>query len=151
MNSGLSISNFFQNISTPAVRRLLPLGWKQGDEEDKWAEKAIESLVKKLKKRKGAIEELEKALSHPNEPTKCVTIPRSLDGIVLLAHLVFVHIGVVVICCSYLVFLTGRLQVSHRKGLPHVIYCRVWRSVRLYVCMSICLCVCYPAAKIFVI
>ena len=139
MNNGLSISSFFQNISTPAVRRLLPLGWKQGDEEDKWAEKAIESLVKKLKKRKGAIEELERvkqtqwknkikknvhikthiknmrmrieirknypidhlsfnvwirrdffshlflcffcqALSHPNEPTKCVTIPRSLDG-----------------------------------------------------------------------
>lgn len=32
--------------------------------------------------------------------SKCVTIPRSLDG---------------------------RLQVAHRKNLPHVIYCKVWR------------------------
>lgn len=56
--------------------------------------------MKRLKKSKGAIEDLEYALSHPGLPSKCVTIPRSLDG---------------------------RLQVSHRKGLPHVIYCRVWR------------------------
>ncbi|XP_066599811.1 protein mothers against dpp-like isoform X2 [Prorops nasuta] len=82
----------------PAVKKLL--GWKQGDEEEKWAEKAVDSLVKKLKKKKGAIEELERALSCPGIPSKCVTIRRSLDG---------------------------RLQVSHRKGLPHVIYCRVWR------------------------
>ncbi|CAG2118276.1 unnamed protein product, partial [Medioppia subpectinata] len=74
--------------------------WKQGDEEEKWAEKAVDSLVKKLKKKKGAVEELERALSQPGQQSKCVTIPRSLDG---------------------------RLQVSHRKGLPHVIYCRVWR------------------------
>eukprot|EP00794_Sanderia_malayensis_P003491 gene3491-3989_t len=86
------------SFTSPAVKRLL--GWKQGDEEEKWAEKAIDSLVKKLKKKKGALEELEKALSNPNSVSKCVTIPRSLDG---------------------------RLQVSHRKGLPHVIYCRVWR------------------------
>jgi len=56
------------------------LGWKQGDEEEKWAEKAVDALVKKLKKTKGAIEELEKALSCPGQPSKCVTIPRSLDG-----------------------------------------------------------------------
>ncbi|EDV24960.1 uncharacterized protein TRIADDRAFT_50301 [Trichoplax adhaerens] len=86
------------SFTSPAVKRLL--GWRQGDEEEKWAEKAIDSLVKKLKRKKGALEELEKALSCPGQPTNCVTIPRSLDG---------------------------RLQVSHRKGLPHVIYCRVWR------------------------
>ena len=72
-----------------------------GDEEEKWAEKAVDALVKKLKKNKGAIEELERALScGETQQSKCVTILRSLDG---------------------------RLQVSHRKGLPHVIYCRVWR------------------------
>jgi hypothetical protein len=52
----------------------------QGDEEEKWAEKAVDALVKKLKKTKGALEELEKALSCPGQPSNCVTIPRSLDG-----------------------------------------------------------------------
>lgn len=94
----MSALNSLFSFTSPAVKKLL--GWKQGDEEEKWAEKAVDSLVKKLKKKKGAIEELEKALSCPGQPSKCVTIPRSLDG---------------------------RLQVSHRKGLPHVIYCRVWR------------------------
>lgn len=51
-----------------------------GDEEEKWAERAIEALVKKLKKKKGAYEDLEKALANPGLPSKCVTIPRSLDG-----------------------------------------------------------------------
>ncbi|MEE6472442.1 hypothetical protein FKM82_009606 [Ascaphus truei] len=97
MHSSTPISSLF-SFTSPAVKRLL--GWKQGDEEEKWAEKAVDSLVKKLKKKKGAMEDLEKALSSPGQSSKCVTIPRSLDG---------------------------RLQVSHRKGLPHVIYCRVWR------------------------
>lgn len=90
--------NSLFSFTSPAVKKLL--GWKQGDEEEKWAERAVDALVKKLKKKKGAIEELERALSCPGQPSSCVTIPRSLDG---------------------------RLQVSHRKGLPHVIYCRVWR------------------------
>lgn len=93
----MNVTSLF-SFTSPAVKRLL--GWKQGDEEEKWAEKAVDALVKKLKKKKGAMEELEKALSSPGQPSNCVTIPRSLDG---------------------------RLQVSHRKGLPHVIYCRVWR------------------------
>ncbi|XP_043462266.1 mothers against decapentaplegic homolog 9-like [Leptopilina heterotoma] len=88
----------FFSFTNPAVKKLL--GWKQGDEEEKWAERAVDALVKKLKKKKGSLDELERALSNPGVPSKCITIPRSLDG---------------------------RLQVSHRKGLPHVIYCRVWR------------------------
>ncbi|KAM9312756.1 mothers against decapentaplegic homolog 3 isoform 3-T3 [Gastrophryne carolinensis] len=87
-------------FTPPIVKRLL--GWKKGEQngqEEKWCEKAVKSLVKKLKK-SGQLDELEKALATQSITTKCITIPRSLDG---------------------------RLQVSHRKGLPHVIYCRLWR------------------------
>ena len=70
--------NSLFSFTSPAVKKLL--GWKQGDEEEKWAEKAVDSLVKKLKKKKGAIEELERALKCPGQQSKCVTIPRSLDG-----------------------------------------------------------------------
>ncbi|EDS42854.1 conserved hypothetical protein [Culex quinquefasciatus] len=95
----LSTLKSLVSTTSPSVKKLL--GWKQVDEEEKWAEKAVEFLVKKLKQQKGtAIEDLERALSYPGHPSKCVTIPRSQDG---------------------------RLQVSHRKCLPHVIYCRVWR------------------------
>lgn len=76
------------------------IAWKKTDEDEQWAEKAVDSLMKKLKTKREALEDLEYALSNPNQPSKCVTIPRSLDG---------------------------RLQVSHKKSLPHVIYCRVWR------------------------
>ncbi|KAG5270305.1 hypothetical protein AALO_G00191170 [Alosa alosa] len=87
-------------FTPPIVKRLL--GWKKGEQngqEEKWCEKAVKSLVKKLKKT-GQLDELETAITTQNINTKCITIPRSLDG---------------------------RLQVSHRKGLPHVIYCRLWR------------------------
>ncbi|KAG7269979.1 hypothetical protein CRUP_021834 [Coryphaenoides rupestris] len=60
-----SITSLF-SFTSPAVKRLL--GWKQGDEEEKWAEKAVDSLVKKLKKKKGAMEDLERALSCPGMP-----------------------------------------------------------------------------------
>ena len=72
-----SLNSLF-SFTSPAVKKLL--GWKQGDEEEKWAEKAVDALVKKLKKNKGALETLEAALSCPGQPSKCVTIPRSLDG-----------------------------------------------------------------------
>uniref|UniRef100_G3NN41 Mothers against decapentaplegic homolog n=1 Tax=Gasterosteus aculeatus aculeatus TaxID=481459 RepID=G3NN41_GASAC len=79
-------------FTPPIVKRLL--GWKKGEQngqEEKWCEKAVKSLVKKLKKT-GQLDELEKAITTQNVHTKY-----------------------------------GRLQVSHRKGLPHVIYCRLWR------------------------
>lgn len=63
-------------FTPPIVKKLL--AWKKVNEdsaEGKWSEKAVKSLVKKLKK-SGALEELEKAISTNNSHTKCVTIPR---------------------------------------------------------------------------
>jgi MAD (mothers against decapentaplegic) family protein 2/3 len=61
-------------FASPVVKRLL--GWKKGEGiEDKWSEKAVKSLVKKLKK-SGGIEELEKAITEQNVNTRCITIPR---------------------------------------------------------------------------
>ncbi|KFP14983.1 Mothers against decapentaplegic 3, partial [Egretta garzetta] len=50
-------------FTPPIVKRLL--GWKKGEQngqEEKWCEKAVKSLVKKLKKT-GQLDELEKAIT----------------------------------------------------------------------------------------
>ena len=52
---------FFLNFNTSIVRRLLQ--WRVGNDEENWSEKAIKSLVKKLKK-SGGLDELEKAISN---------------------------------------------------------------------------------------
>ncbi|KAI5635070.1 MH1 domain-containing protein [Phthorimaea operculella] len=97
-------------LTPPVVKRLL--GWKKGPEgsgssiaEDKWSEKAVKSLVKKLKK-SGALEELERAISSQNSHTKCVTIPRVKPN-------------------------DHGINGQYRKGLPHVVYCRLWRWPQL--------------------
>lgn len=72
------------SFPSPRVKKLL--NWKQGDEDDKWAQTAIEVLVKRIQKCKGKdvgrseMEHLERALAHPDQPSRCVTIPRSMDG-----------------------------------------------------------------------
>ena len=75
---------------------------RQGCRPENWAVRAQAVLLKKLRKskREGAEEELVRALTSKSPYSKCVTIPRSADG---------------------------RLQVSHHKGLPHVIYCQLYR------------------------
>ena len=76
-----SMSSSMLPFTPPIVKRLL--GWRKGEakneQEEKWSEKAVKSLVKKLKKN-GTIDELEKAITTQDPKTKCITIARSLDG-----------------------------------------------------------------------
>ncbi|XP_037822035.1 mothers against decapentaplegic homolog 3 [Lucilia sericata] len=82
------------------VKRLLALKKCNEDSvEGKWSEKAVKNLAKKIKKN-SSLEELERAISTQNPNTRCVTVPRSKPTA------------------------SGE---NLRKGLPHVIYCRLWR------------------------
>uniref|UniRef100_A0AAY4DJT6 Mothers against decapentaplegic homolog n=1 Tax=Denticeps clupeoides TaxID=299321 RepID=A0AAY4DJT6_9TELE len=110
-------------FTPPIVKRLL--GWKKGEQngqEEKWCEKAVKSLVKKLKKT-GQLDELEKVITTQNANSKCITIPSSVWGRCFAQW----HLSGTLADRDSNRSLDGRLQVSHRKGLPHVIYCRLWR------------------------
>lgn len=93
------MSSFIFPFNNTLVKRFL--NWKQGDEEDTWRNKAVEALIKKLKRQSNEqYLNLQLVLNTKNENTPCITLSKSQDG---------------------------RLQVSHRKMLPHVMYCRIFR------------------------
>uniref|UniRef100_A0A663LWV3 Uncharacterized protein n=1 Tax=Athene cunicularia TaxID=194338 RepID=A0A663LWV3_ATHCN len=62
----MNVTSLF-SFTSPAVKKLS--GWRQGNEEEKRAEKA----------KKGVMEELEKALSCPGQPSNSITIPHPSD------------------------------------------------------------------------
>lgn len=67
------MSSLFPFPHPTIVKKLL--GWKKIEGEDKFSEKAIKNLVKKLKK-SNVLDELLNAIANQDSNTKCVTIPK---------------------------------------------------------------------------
>lgn len=72
------ITNFFGGANSNASKTLMK--WKQSSEQEEWANKAVDTLVKKLKKKKDGIKDIQEVLKAKSATSKCVTIPRSVDG-----------------------------------------------------------------------
>ena len=78
-----SLNNMFSggNHAT-LVKKLLgfvqhPDNNKKNTEDDRaWPEKTIKSIIKKIKKIPGALENLETAVTFKDSSTECVTLPR---------------------------------------------------------------------------
>lgn len=71
------ITNFF-GVSSHPGKTLMK--WKQSGEHDEWTNKAVDTLVKKLKKQPNGIKNITDVLKAKTEASICVTIPRSVDG-----------------------------------------------------------------------
>ncbi|CAK5101313.1 unnamed protein product [Meloidogyne enterolobii] len=97
------VQNTQQQATTDPCAQLVHIlmCYHQGGDDPEFIHKAIESLVKKLKDRREQLDALISAVtSAGKQPSGCVAIHRSLDG---------------------------RLQVAGRKGVPNVVYARIWR------------------------
>lgn len=65
-----AVAALFSFTTSPNVKKLL--GWKQGDEEEKWALRAIEALEKKLRKNKGLFSDLSTKIS--SQDIGCISV-----------------------------------------------------------------------------
>ncbi|XP_065222865.1 mothers against decapentaplegic homolog 3 [Planococcus citri] len=91
----------FLPFSHPTIIKKL-IGWKKIEGEDKYCDKYIKNLVRRLKKG-NATDELLKALANQDPNTKCVTIPNACND------------------------KADNIQGVRSKNLPHLVACRIWR------------------------
>lgn len=102
------ITNFFSGGNSNTSKTLLK--WKISSEQEEWTNKAVDTLVKKLKKQPNGIKNIHEVLKSKSDTSICVTIPRSIDGRLQVNFMYKLRFDEWILSINWIIFINVQLK-----------------------------------------